>query len=228
MSTAEGAGRTVDEAVAGVLKQLGLGRDEVDIEIIQEPRPALLGLGGREARVRITRRKTAAEECGNFVSSILTMMGYEARVQAQETSEGISVNLEGTDLVGLIGRHGRTLDSLEFLITLHQNRQSGQRVPVTLDAAGYRARRQKVLLEMAHQAADRAVAEDRPIPLEPMEPRDRRTIHMGLADNAHVTTISEGEDETRHVVVIPRRSGSQDQLPGDAPEEAPDEASAGD
>jgi spoIIIJ-associated protein len=227
MNTAEGTGRTVEEAVASALKQLGSVRDEVDIEVIQEPRPALLGLGGRGARVRITRRPTAAEECGDFVAGIIGMMGYEARIDARDTSDGITVVLEGDDLVGLIGRHGRTLDSLEFLVALHENRRIGHRVQVTLDAAGYRARREKSLLDMAHQAVERAVAEGRPIPLEPMEPRDRRTIHLALADNSQVTTTSQGEDEARHVVIVPREPGGQDQYPDESPEETPHEAPAG-
>lgn len=210
MNTAEGVGRTVDEATERALKELGLQRSEVDVEVLQEPKPALLGLGGREARVRATRLRTAADEARDFATAVLGMMGYATGVEARETEEGVAATLEGGDLGGLIGRQGHTLDSLEFLVALHLIHRFGRRIPVVLDAAGYRARREKALLEMAHQAADRVIADGQPVPLEPMEPRDRRTIHMALADDPHVTTASEGEDEGRHIVVTPR----SDAVPG--------------
>ncbi len=228
MNTAEAAGRTVDDAIERALKELELPRSEVDIEILQEPRPALLGLGGREARVRVTRRRTALDESRDFAAAVLGMMGYATRVDALETDEGVALTLEGGDLGGLIGRRGHTLDSLEFLVALHLIRRFGHRVPVVLDAAGYRARREKALLEMARQAAWRVIADGQPVPLEPMQPRDRRTIHMALADDPHVTTASEGEDEGRHVVVIPRtegtseRSASDESLDGASSEASPE------
>lgn len=224
MNTADGAGRTVEDAIERALKELELQRSEVDIEVLQEPRPALLGLGGREARVRVTRRQTAADEARDFAATVLTMMDYATGVNAIETDEGVAVTLEGGDLGGLIGRRGHTLDSLEFLMALHLIRRFGRRVPVVLDAAGYRARREKALLEIARHAADRVVAVGQPVPLEPMEPRDRRTIHMALADDPDVTTASEGEDEGRHIVVIPRSQGAPGRSPAD--ESRDDDASA--
>jgi spoIIIJ-associated protein len=204
MNTAEGAGRTIDEAVAAALIKMGAARDEVEVEIIQEPRPALLGLGGREARVRITKRRIASDECRDFTTAVLERMGYDVDVEARDTGEGIVIGLEGEAIAGLIGRYGRVLDALEFLVAAHQARRSGARVPLTVDAAGYRARRQKALIEIAESAAARAVVEGRAVPLEPMEPRDRRTIHLALAGSEEVTTASEGEYESRHVVIIPR------------------------
>ncbi len=224
MNAAEGAGRTVEEAIGRALKEMELQRSEVDVEILQEPRPALLGLGGREAKVRVTRRRTSADESRDFTATVLGMMGYATVVNSLENDEGVAVTLEGGDLGGLIGRRGHTLDSLEFLVALHLIRRFGRRVPVALDAAGYRARREKALLEMARQAADRVVSERKPVSLEPMEPRDRRTIHMALADDPRVTTASEGEDEARHIVVVPRSDGAPGRVPAD---ESQNDASEG-
>jgi len=206
MNTAEGTGRTIEEAVERALNELGLARSDVDVEVLQEPKPALLGFGGRAARVRLTSRPTANDLCQEFATTVLGLMGYTGAVLATDTGEATTVTLEGGDLGGLIGRHGRTLDSFEFLMALHVTRRLGRRVPVVLDAAGYRARREKSLLDMARQAADRAVADGKGVALEPMEPRDRRTVHLALAEDARVSTTSDGEDESRHVVVIPREA----------------------
>ncbi len=226
MNTAEGAGRTIEEAIERALKDIELQRSEVDVEVLQEPRPALLGLGGREARVRVARRRTAADESRDFIDTILGMMSCATGVDAQETDDGVSVTLEGGDLSGLIGRRGHTLDSLEFLTALHLIRRFGHRVPLVLDAAGYRARREKALLAMARQAAERVIADGHPVPLEPMEPRDRRTIHMALAEDPHVTTASEGEGEGRHIVIVLRSGGEARRSPvGESQDDASADAS---
>ncbi len=208
MNTAEGTGRTVEEAVERALRELGLVRSDVDVEVLQEPKPALLGLGGREARVRVIGRPTANDLCREFATTVLGFMGYPGTVDAVDMGGATTATLKGGEMSGLIGHHGRTLDSFEFLMALHVTRRLGRRVPVVLDAAGYRARREKSLLDTARQASDRAVAEGKAIALEPMEPRDRRIVHLALAEDARVRTTSEGEDETRHVVVIPREAES--------------------
>ncbi|MGQ0567960.1 MAG: RNA-binding cell elongation regulator Jag/EloR [Armatimonadota bacterium] len=215
MTGVEGAGRTIDEATERALKEIGARRDEVDVEILQEPRPALLGFGGREARVRLTRRPSAVQVAQVFTSSVLQMMGYDVTVSASETADGLAVNLQGDDLGGLIGRQGRTLDAIELLAALHVQRKAGQRFPVIVDAAGYRARREQTLVEAARGAADRAAKERTAVALEPMEPRDRRVVHLALRDDARVETASEGEDENRHVVVVPKASQGDTESPGE-------------
>ncbi len=216
-SATETAGRTVEEAVAKALTELGAGREDVDVEVLQEAKPALLGLGGREARVRVTRRAGTGDMARQVASEILGLMGYTASAEAQETGERITVTIEGQELGGLIGRDGQTLDALEFLVALHSMRRLGRRVQVALDAEGYRARREKTLQEMASQAAGRAIRDRKPVFLEPMHPRDRRIIHLALQLDARVTTSSVGEDEDRRVVVHP--GGEGEWMPEDSPEE---------
>lgn len=215
MSAGEGTGRTIDEAVHNALQHLGAAREDVDVEVLQEPRPALLGFGGREARVRVTLRRAAAGPAGDFVMTALHRMGYSAEVHTEETSEGITVTIGGKDISGLVGRHGRTLDALEVLLAVHLHRETGKRTQVVVDAEGYRARREKALVEQAIQAAERAVAQRTAVALDPMEPRDRRTVHLTLRDDERVSTSSEGEGEHRHVVVVPRTPGHRKDLPPD-------------
>jgi spoIIIJ-associated protein len=204
VSTREGSGRTVDEAIEQALAQMGVARDEVDVEILQEPRPALLGLGGREARVRVVRRPTAADVANVFVTDALQMMGYTVTANVSELEDGLVMTLEGPGVPRLVGRHGRTLDALEVLLIPHLARRLGKRIPVTLDAAGYRAKREQALTDLARAAAERAVAAHTAVALDPMHPRDRRVVHLALKDDPLVRTASEGEGDHRHVVVVPR------------------------
>lgn len=204
MTGTEFAGRTVDEAVARALAALGAARDQVDVEVVQEPRQALLGLGGREAKVRAVLRASPGRLARQAAEEVLALMGYDATASLDEVEDVATVTLAGRDMGALIGRHGRTLDALEFLIGLHASRRHGKRITVTLDAQGYRARREKALAEMARDAAHRAAGEGKPVFLDPMDPRDRRTIHLTLQGDARVTTASEGEDDERRVVVHPR------------------------
>jgi len=206
MSATEHSGRTVDEAIERALAALGVSRDQVEVEVIQEPRAALLGLGGREAKVRVTRQATPGEFAGREAEQILRLMGYEGQATVEEsaTGDGISLTLTGQEIASLVGRDGRALDALEFLLGLHVARRQGQWIQIVVDAAGYRARREKALTETALQAAERAVREGTPVFLDPMESRDRRTVHMILQDDPRVRTASEGEADQRRVGVHPK------------------------
>lgn len=215
MSAGEGTGRTIDEAIRDALQRLGAAREDVVVEVTQEPRPALLGFGGREARVRVTRRPAAADLARDFVEGAVHRMGYSAEARTEETAEGITVTLGGKNMGGLIGRHGRTLDAIEVLLAVHLHRETGRRVQVIVDAEGYRARREKALVDLAKAAAERALAQQTAVALDPMDPRDRRTVHLALRDDERVSTSSDGEGEHRHVVVKPRSPDDLKELPSD-------------
>jgi spoIIIJ-associated protein len=204
VSTAEGTGRTIEEAIEHALRELGASREDVRVEILQAPKPALLGFGGRDAKVRVSLRPTMPQIAGTFVRTALGLMGYEVSTRVTDSDEGVTITFEGEGVPALVGRHGRALDALEVVLTPYLHRQVGERVAVTVDAAGYRARREKALRDQATEAAARALAEGMPVALNPMEPRDRRTVHLALRDDPRVQTVSEGEGEQRHVVVLPR------------------------
>lgn len=207
MTAAETSGRTVDEAVEKALAQLGVSRSEVEVEVLQEPKAALLGFGGRDARVRLSVRPGAADALGSLTTEIARLMGLPTTVTVEETSGGFSAALQGRDLAGLVGRDGRdgrALDALEMIAGLHLQRLLGRKVYVGVDAMGYRERREREVQEAALRAAERAVSEGAPIALVPMSARDRRSAHLTLKDDVRVTTSSLGEDDARHVVVLPR------------------------
>ena len=121
------------------------------------------------------------------------------------TIEGeLILDITGDDLAVLIGRHGRTLDSLQFLISSITSRIVGHRYPIVVDVEGYKARQRQKIEDIALNAADKAVDQDRSIKLRPMTPYERRIVHIALRGDDRVETVSEGEGRARRVVVSPR------------------------
>ncbi len=129
----------------------------------------------------------------------------EVEIEEYEGDEGeLILDITGDDLAVLIGRHGKTLDALQFLISSITTRTVGHRYPIVVDVEGYKGRQRQKLEDIANNAADKAVSQDRSIKLRPMTPYERRIIHVALRDDSRVETISEGEGRARRVVVIPK------------------------
>ncbi len=129
----------------------------------------------------------------------------EVEIEEYEGDEGeLILDITGDDLAVLIGRHGKTLDALQFLISSITTRTVGHRYPIVVDVEGYKGRQRQKLEGIANNAADKAVSQDRSIKLRPMTPYERRIIHVALRDDSRVETISEGEGRARRVVVIPK------------------------
>jgi spoIIIJ-associated protein len=147
-----------------------------------------------------------ADEAVSVIQSILDGFGIDATIEEYEGDEGeIILDIVGSDLGLLIGRHGRTLDSMQVLVSAITNRRLGFRYPVLVDVEGYRNRRRVKLEEMGERAAERAVRQKGAVKLRPMSALERRVVHMSLRDDPRVTTASEGEEPFRAVVVSPRR-----------------------
>lgn len=115
------------------------------------------------------------------------------------------LDITGDDLAVLIGRHGRTLDALHFIVGAIVKRRLGYRYPVVVDVEGYKGRQREKLESIARSAANRASSQERRISLHPMTPYERRIVHIALKDDPRVTTESEGEGSDRRVIVIPQQ-----------------------
>lgn len=202
----DGAGRTVEEAVERALAGSGLGRKDVDIEVIDEGSRGVLGLGAREARVRV-RPRSRVDRAGVIravAEELIGLMGFEAVITAAEGPESVRVGVEGENLGAIIGKHGQTLAAMEALAALMAGRRLGAPVRIEMDVMGYRDRRRTALEALAQRTADRVVRTGREVALTPMDARDRRTIHVTLQEHPAVTTASRGEGDLRRVVVMPR------------------------
>lgn len=211
MDTVVRTAHTVEEAEELALKELGVDRNEVEVEVLSRGKAGFLGIGAEQARVRITRispagnaaavaldkvNKTLAAAKVNVVSTL--------RVAHDADVGGPIIDLNGEDSGLLIGRRGQTLQALQLLVNLMVRQEYGEHVRVLLDVESYRQRREASLRDMAAKVADRVVQTGRSITLEPMSPADRRIIHVSLTDHQSVSTESFGFGDDRKVTVLPK------------------------
>lgn len=142
------------------------------------------------------------------ISTLQTILQHfhvgEVTIDEYEGDEGeLILDITGDNLAILIGRHGRTLDALQFLVSAITMRTIGYHYPVVIDVEGYKNRQREKLESIARSSASRAISQQRKVSLRPMTPYERRIVHITLRDNPDVETESEGEGSTRHVVIIP-------------------------
>jgi len=206
MPSIESTGKTIEDALEGALQQLQVPPERVEVEVLQEPGHGVLGIGGAEAKIRVTVLKEHALVAERFLVEILELMTIDAsvehRLDGREAGPAI-IDIRGADLGALIGWRGETLRALQLLLNNMVRREMPEAEPVVLDIEHYRARREDSVRELALRVADRAKQNQERIGLEPMQPFERRAVHTALADDPGVTTQSEGEDPDRRVVISP-------------------------
>lgn len=206
MKSVEKTGKTIEEAVALAVQELGVDISRVDVQVLENPAKGLFGIiGTRLGKVRVTVKKVdPIEAAKKFLQDILDKMGLAVRI---ETFNGdvTTINLWGDDLGILIGKHGQTLDALQYLINLVANKHGDHRVRILLDVEDYRRRRTDTLKNLALRLAERVRRRGDEIALEPMTPQERKIIHMALQDNPYVYTVSEGDEPFRKIVICARK-----------------------
>lgn len=213
MKSAEGRGRTLDEAVDVALITLGESRRNVDVKILSE--------SSEETHVEVTVIDAAAAQAGGgstgraagdadaakeIVGQLLARMGIRCQVSSRTTSEAIVVDVSGRDLGVLIGWRGETLRALQTMTNLLASRRLAPDQRVIVDVERYRQRRENTVREIAYRAARQVKVTGDPITLDAMQPFERRAIHLALEADPDVMTVSIGEEPERRVVVGPRRN----------------------
>ena len=220
--TVEATGETVGEAKWAALRELerlhpGLDKTSVRFEVITEGERGLLGVGYAPARVIATAdepngseaaaapadESELAVEVRSLVERIVAELGVHCRVDVREDETGLRVECSGGDVGVLIGRFGQTIDAVQYLVNAIASRREGQRIEVTVDAAGYRGRRREMLERLAVRSAERAVRIGEPVELDPMTAVERKIVHLRLKEIDGVETSSAGTEPNRYVVVIP-------------------------
>jgi spoIIIJ-associated protein len=150
-------------------------------------------------------REGAVERVRDLLEHVNDALGLGGEVSVHDESDQIVGELEGDDVGLFIGRHGQTIDAVQHLAfkfaTRHTSPSAGIRV--TIDAAGYRARREQALHRQADEAAEKALDTGRPVALDAMSATERKTVHEYLKDHGEVETYSEGNEPDRHLVVAP-------------------------
>ena len=198
-------GRTVEEAVTEALNEFRVLREEVEIEVLAEPKGGIFGiLGNRDAAVKVTRIEKPSKNviAIEVLENICEQMDVDVDLEVEEKGEYTYLSMKGENLGVLIGRRGETLDALQYLVNLAVNRQTGEKPHIILDVEGYREKRKETLERLAQNLAKKAKRTQRSVVLEPMNPQERRIIHTSLQNNPYVYTASEGEEPYRKVVII--------------------------
>lgn len=203
MKFVEKTASTVEEAIELALLDLNANELEVDIEVLDEAKKAILGLfGGKQAKVRVTKRVNVEDTAKQFLSSMLDKMGIDAKLSVKLKQNSLYIDMSGKEMALLIGRRGQTLDSLQYLVSLVVNKDRDEYLRVILDTENYRQKRKDTLEKLAFKLANRAKKIKKDITLEPMNPYERRIIHSALQNNKFVSTRSEGEEPYRKVVIF--------------------------
>ena len=207
MEIIEKTGKTVDEALEAALAELGVDRDQVEYKVVEAPSKALFGLlGGREAKVEVVLKKVNPVDTARaFLEKVTRAMGLAVSMSVSEDEDCITINLHGEDLGLLIGKHGQTLDALQYLMNLVAQRDARDRLRIVLDIEDYRKRRAETLEQLALRLADRAKRSGERVVLEPMTPHERKIIHMSLQSDSRIETFSEGQEPFRRVVITVRK-----------------------
>ena len=204
----EKTAKSVDEAKALALAELGISEEDAIIEVLEEGSKGFLGLGSKEARVVVTAKTSGENDdvAKTFLSGIFEAMGLDVDITTKKEEDNLLVEMAGDRMGLVIGKHGDTLDALQYLTSLVVNRSSDERIRVVLDTENYRAKRQDTLLSLASRLADKVARTGKKHTLEPMNPYERRIIHSSLQGNEKVTTFSVGEEPYRKVVIAPKNA----------------------
>lgn len=202
----EVTGKTEEDAIAEALRQLGMSRDEVSIEVVQRAKTGFLGLGAAPAIIRVEyevkQEPTQSDRVREFFSGLLERMGVNAEIEITERENGgLNCNLSGDGMGAVIGRRGETLDAIQHLANYAMNRGSEKRLHISVDAENYRSKREESLVHLAEKMAAKVVKYRRSMALEPMNSYERHVIHTALQDYEGVSTSSTGTEPNRRVVV---------------------------
>lgn len=198
----EKTAKNIDDAILAALEELGVGRDKVDVEVIDEGTKGLLGIfGGKDAKVRVSLKNNPTKLATDFLKEIFDEMGLSVDFETNLDGNDLTINLVGDDMGIIIGKRGETLDALQYLTSLVVNHRGGSYIKVTLDTENYRIKRQEALRALAIRIAEKVSRTGRRHIFEPMNPYERRVLHATLQSHEVVTTYSIGEDPNRKVVV---------------------------
>ncbi|MBE6629716.1 MAG: protein jag [Ruminococcaceae bacterium] len=198
--------KTVEEAVAKAVLELGAPNAEAIVyTVLEEPKKGFLGLGAVPAKIEATYTPAGAELALEFIRNLIRGMGLDATVEMTEDGENKLIRVMGESAGVLIGHHGDTLDSLQYLANLAANKKvAGEKrefCRITVDVENYRGKREETLRALARRTAEKVLRYKKSQTLEPMNPYERRIIHSEVQKVEGVSTNSIGSENNRRVVL---------------------------
>jgi spoIIIJ-associated protein len=222
MEFLEFEGKSTEEAIESACSHFEVSSEQLEIEIVSVGSPGLFGLGGRKAKIRAARREETGEnllpQAREILEQVLQHMHETATVTATQEEEDRIMLLIATDDAGLlIGKQGQTLDALQYLVTKMLAKQTRKKVRIAIDVEAYRARHNEALAVLAKKYGDKVKKSGKPVTLNPMNPYDRRIVHLALQDDKDLKTISRGEGLYKKVVIsLAKKKNHQEDAAGPA------------
>ncbi len=214
MSPIEIEEKSVEEAIAAACEKLKLPRESLEIEILSKGSSGIFGIvGARKARIRVTAKvvpvAAAAETAKGVLTEILRHIDLPTVVESEVRDDHVYLNIISNGSGLLIGKRGKTLNSLQYLVNRIVQRDMTESVSVVVDTENYRSKRESSLAELAQELGDKVKKSHRPVTTGPMNAQDRRIIHLTLKEDHEVRTKSKGEGNLRRVVIYPVKRGKR-------------------
>ena len=224
--------KTAEEAIEEICKELGKERDELEFEVIEEKTRGIFGLMGNkrvkvrahvkgegrdeergaEAQEREEEAQKGEEDALTYAKTVLERIvggiSVSAKVEGRVEGGTIYLNIKGDGSGLLIGRHGQTLDAIQYIVGRIVGKQLGEKRMVVVDTERYRERRKENLEQLAQRMGEKAKSTRRPVSLQPMSASDRRIVHLALKNDREIETSSDGEGGLKNIKIIPRKKGT--------------------
>jgi spoIIIJ-associated protein len=215
METYEFEGKTTEEAIENAARKLNLPVEDLNIDVIEPGSAGIFGLvGGRRAKIKVTLKSAPEPEqnaemvevqlARETLEKILSLIPVEANVQTDRMEDNIVLNIVGDRSGLLIGRKGKTLDALQYIVTKIVNKALDKRINVIVDSENYRERRKDSITQLALKMGEKAKKIKKPVATNPLNPHDRRLVHLALQEDDDLETRSRGEGLLKKVVIIPK------------------------
>ena len=214
MSTLEFEEKSVEDAIDLACRQLKLPREKLEIEIISKGSSGIFGIvGDRRAKIRVTTKippaGLAAEKSKEVLDEILKHIDLPMVVESEAREGYCYLNIISNGSGLLIGKRGKTLNALQFLVSKIVSRQTGENISLLVDTENYRSKREESLNELARQLSDKVKKTRRSVTTGPMSAQDRRVIHLALRDDHEVRTKSKGDGTLRRVIIYPVKKAKE-------------------
>jgi spoIIIJ-associated protein len=221
MEFMEFEGKTTEEAIENACAHFQVLAEGLEIEIVSVGSPGIFGLGGRKARIRAALPQEPEDDllprAREILEQVLAKMQEPATVTATQEEDRINLLIATADAGLLIGKQGQTLDALQYLVTKMVAKQTRGKVRIAIDVEAYRARHNEALALLAQKYGEKVKRSGRPITLNPMNPYDRRIVHLALQGDKNLKTISRGEGLYKKVVISPaKKKDSREDAAGPA------------
>jgi spoIIIJ-associated protein len=218
MTNYEFEGKTAEEAIDNASRELNVPVEELDVDIIEPGSAGIFGLvGTKKAKIKVNlaidefndnekhEKQDGVALAKESLEGLLALIPVNTTVTAQQSDGKIDLSIEGDTSGLLIGRKGRTLDAIQFLINKIVSKKLDRKIRVVVDSENYRKRRIDSLTQLAHKLGEKAKKAKKAVSTSPLNPHDRRIVHLALKKENGLDTRSRGEGILKKVIIIPKK-----------------------